>query len=214
MTAATRIRRIAAALLFAALAGLPVRAEIIDRILAVVDNALVMQSDVMAAMRLGLEPAPASGDRIAGVLDRLIERRLTLIEVDRYAPPEPLAADVDLRFEQVKLSLPSAAAFAAVLKETGLDEAQLRRYLRDDLRIRAYLEQRFGSVVQPSEAQVLEYYQAHPQQFSRNGVLRPFDEAHDDARRAVVGDRRAVLIRDWIASLRRRANVNVLYNAG
>lgn len=203
-----------ATVLLVALAGLPVRAEIIDRILAVVDNALVMQSDVTAAIRLGLEKPPASGDRIATVLDRLIERRLTLIEVDRYAPPEPSAADISLRFEQVKLSFPSASAFETVLKETGLDDAQLRRHLRDDLRIQAYLEQRFGSVVQPSEQQVLEYYQAHPQQFSRNGALRPFDDAHDDARRAMVAERRAGLIRDWITSLRRRANVNVLYNAG
>jgi hypothetical protein len=189
------------------------RAQVIDRILAVVDNSLVTQSDVVAAMRLGLEtPAPAA-DPVAAVVDRLIERQLTLSEVDRYAPPEPSAADINLRVEKMRLSFPSTAAFEAVLNETGLDEAQLRRHVRDDLRIAAYLQQRFGSPVQPSEEQILDYYRTHPGEFSRNGVLRPFDEAHDDVRAALVEERRSAVIREWLTGLRRRANVTVLYVA-
>ena len=189
----------------------PVRAEIIDRILAVVETSIVTQSDVMAAMRLGLQKAPTAGDPVAAVLDKLIERRLTLTEVDRYAPPEPAQAEIDLRIQQIRLSFPSTDAFAAVLKQTGLDETQLRRYVRDDLRIDAYVRQRFGSAVQPSEEQILDYYRAHPELFSRNGVLRPFDDVHEEVRVAVVAERRAAAIREWLTTLRRRANVNVLY---
>lgn len=208
------MRKLAVTIGILAVAGSIARAEVIDRILAVVDNALVTQSDVVAAMRLGLEvPAPAAADPVAAVVNRLIERNLTLSEVERYAPPDPPAADINLRMEQIRRSFPSAAAFEAVLNETGLDEAQLRRRVRDDLRIAAYLQQRFGSPVQPSEEQVLAYYRAHPVEFSRNGLLRPFDEAHDDARAALVEERRSAVIRDWLAGLRRRANVNVLYVA-
>jgi hypothetical protein len=57
------------------------RAEVIDRILAVVDGAIITQSDAAAAIRLGLVAGPA--DPLAGVVDRLIERRLMLREVDR-----------------------------------------------------------------------------------------------------------------------------------
>ena len=145
------------------------------------------------------------------MLDRLIDRRLTLTEVDRYAPPEPSAADVDRRLEQVRLSVPSMATFDGVLAQTGLDEAQLRGRLRDDLRIDAYLQQRFGSVVQPSDDQVVAYYRAHEDEFSRNGVVRPFAEVQDEARSALVAERRNALISDWVATLRRRANVSVLY---
>jgi hypothetical protein len=191
--------------------GAPVRAEIIDRILAVVETSIITQSDVIAATRLGLQKPPVSGDPIAVVLDKLIERRLTLTEVDRYAPPEPSQSDIDLRIQQIRLSFPSTDGFAAVLKQTGLDETQLRRYVRDDLRIDAYVRQRFGSAVQPSEEQILDYYRAHPEAFSRNGVLRPFDDVHEEARVAVVAERRAAAIREWLTTLRRRANVNVLY---
>jgi hypothetical protein len=192
-------------------ASAPIRAEIIDRILAVVETSIVTQSDVMAAMRLGLQKAPSTGDTVGAVLEKLIERRLTLAEVDRYAPPEPLAAYIEMRVEQLRLPFPSADAFAAVLKQTGLDETQLRRYVRDDLRIEAYVQQRFSSAVQPSEEQILDYYRAHPEAFSRNGVLRPFDDVHDEVRLALVAERRAAAIREWLNTLRRRANVNVLY---
>ena len=208
------MRKLAVMFGFLVVTGSIARAEVIDRILAVVDNALVTQSDVVAAMRLELEvPAPAAADPVGAVVNRLIERNLTLSEVERYAPPDPPAADINLRMEQIRRSFPSAAAFEAVLNETGLDDAQLRRHVRDDLRIAAYLQQRFGSPVQPSEEQVLAYYRAHAVEFSRNGVLRPFDEAHDDARAALVEERRSAVIRDWLAGLRRRANVNVLYVA-
>lgn len=209
----TGMRSMAVAMVIVAAAGSLVRAQIIDRILAVVDNSIITQSDVVAAMRLGLEHAPGAPDPIAAVLDSLIERRLTLTEVDRYAPPEPSDTDVNLRLEQIRLSFPSADAFRAVLAQAGLDEAQLRRHLRDDLRIDAYLQQRFGSTVQPSEEEILAYYRAHADQFSKAGTVRPYDDAHDGARRALVAERRDALIRDWVAGLRRRANVSVLYAA-
>ncbi len=192
-------------------AGHAAPAEIIDRILAVVDSSVVTQSDVMAAMRLGLEKPPRSGDAVAGVLDRLIDRRLMLAEVERYAPPDPTAAEVDRGVEAVRRRFPTAPALDEVLKETGLDERQLRQHIRDDLRVDAYLQQRFGSVVQPSEEQVLDYYRSHPEQFSAGGELRPYGEVHDEIRQTLATERRAGTIGEWLTNLRRRANVNVLY---
>mgnify|MGYP006139842155 CR=1 FL=1 len=62
---------------------------------------MITQSDVSAAVRLGLEHPPASAqDPFAAVLDKLIERRLTLVEVhgvgvdeDPAAGPPPQEAD-------------------------------------------------------------------------------------------------------------------------
>ena len=48
-------------------------------------------SDVAAASRLGIV-TPANGGDQSQVLELLIERRLQLIEVNRYLPPEPSAA--------------------------------------------------------------------------------------------------------------------------
>jgi hypothetical protein len=122
--------------------GATLRAEIIDRILAVVDGAIIMQSDLAVAVRLGLVPS-AGADATSAALDRLIERQLILSEVDRYAPPEPAAAEIDRRVADIRAR--AGAEFERVLLLGGIGLEQLRREVRDDLRIDAYLQQRFGA---------------------------------------------------------------------
>ena len=183
------------------------RAEVIDRILAVVDGALITQSDAAAAIRLGLVAGPA--DPLAAVVDRLIERRLLLREVDRYAPPDPQEADVDRAVIEIRDRTGTPAQFEAILLQTGFSLDQLRRHVRDDLRIEAYLQQRFGTV-QPSEEEIQLYYREHAAQFTQGGGVRPLGEARDVVKAALVAERRAETIRGWLADLRRRANVNVV----
>lgn len=183
------------------------RAEVIDRILAVVDGGIITQSDAAAAIRLGLVAGPA--DPLAGVVDRLIERRLMLREVDRYAPPDPAEADVDRTVTEIRARAGTPAQFDAILVQTGLGVDQLRRHVRDDLRIESYLQQRFGAV-QPTEEEILQYYREHIAQFTQGAVVRPFDEAHDVVKAALVAERRAATIREWLADLRRRADVSIV----
>jgi peptidyl-prolyl cis-trans isomerase SurA len=190
-------------------------AEIIDRILAVVDREIITLSDVSVAMRFGLVDIPRdTRDPTQAVLDRLIERRLTLTEVERYAPPEPAAAVVDAAVAARRARFADSALFEAALAASGLTVDQLRRHLRDDLRIETYLQQRFGAALQPTEAELVLYYRDHPAEFTRGAELRPFDEARNEVRARMVTERRAVLIRDWLAGLRRRSDVNVLYLPG
>ena len=117
--------------------------ETIDRVLAVVAGQLITLSDVTAARDLGLERADGAPDPIRAILSKLIDRGLILAEVDRYAPPEPAAAAVSERVEQVRARFPSPAAFDAALARSGVDQRHLRETLRQELRILAYLDQRF-----------------------------------------------------------------------
>jgi hypothetical protein len=198
------------------------RAQIIDRILAVVDGVIIMQSDVAAAIRLKRVPSAggpstssgssraSSGDAAdptGAALDRLIERQLILAEVDRYAPPDPAEADIDRHLSDLRSQ--AGAEFDRILLLSGIGVEQLRREVRDDLRIQAYLQQRFGAI-QPTEEEILQYYRDHPASFSVNGAVRSFDDAHDVARAALIAERRGQTIRDWMSDLRRRANVTVL----
>jgi len=201
--------RFIAAVLVAATLGSPAsaRAEIIDRIFAVVDGALIMQSDVTLAARLALVPPRPAADSIASTLDALIERRLVLAEVDRYAPPEPADADIDRRLGEIRAR--AGNGFDTILRETGIAVDQLRRQARDDLRIDTYLQQRFGAM-QPSDEEIQQYYRDHQAAFTRNGAVRPLDEVRDAVRAELMANQRAVMIKDWIAGLRRRATINVL----
>jgi hypothetical protein len=198
-----------AALIFTLLALSPAssRAEIIDRILAVVDGAIIMQSDVLMTVRLGLVPGAAATDQLSAPLEALIERRLILEEVDRYAPPDPPDAETDRHLADVRAR--AGGHFDAVLVETGISLDQVRRHVRDDLRMEAYLQQRFGTM-QPSDDEIARYYRDHPAAFTRNGVLAPLADVRDVVSAELIAARRSTTIHDWITGLRRRANVNVL----
>jgi hypothetical protein len=121
------------------------RAEIIDRVLAVVGGQLITLSDVTAARDLRLVPPEQTPDPVRAILSKLIDRELVLAEVERYAPPEPTADAVDVEVRRVRARFDSDAAFEAALTRSGMDEKHLRETLRQDLRIRAYLDQRFSA---------------------------------------------------------------------
>jgi hypothetical protein len=182
--------------------------QVLDRILAVVDGSPITLSDLNGAVRMGLVTASSGSERDA--LEALIERRLQLIEVNRYLPPQPAAAAIDARLAEIRQRFPTEAAFDTALKETGLTATDLRAAVRDSLRISSYLNQRFGSGYQPGEDEVLAYYRAHEADFTKNGVRQTYTDARDDARRRLIDIRTAGLVRDWVAGLRRRVEVTVL----
>jgi hypothetical protein len=192
------------------LVGGPVRAQLIDRVLAVVVGDPITLSDVTAAIRLGLVPPAGVEDRVQVALTALIERQLQLIEVNRYVPPEPSAAQVEAGLAQVRARFDSPAALESAMRETGVSEPQLRARIRDDVRIATYLRQRFGGSYQPGEEEVARYYRSHESDFIRNGVLRPYEDVREEARQRLVEDRAATLVRDWVAGLRRRTDVTIL----
>lgn len=188
--------------------------QVIDRILATVGGTLILQSDAVAMLRLGTIQVPEGRDPLQWAMDRLIERRLMLIEVDRYGPPEPDRAEIDRRLQALDERIGSADRLDTILRETGLTVEQLRLHIRDELRIQSYIQQRFGATFQPTEDDIVAYYRNNPNQFTRDGTLLPFGQVRDEARAAVLALRRDAAVREWLADLRRRTDVEVLYLPG
>jgi len=112
--------------------------------MAVVSSQPIVLTDVMAAteFRLVVVP-PGTADPTGYVLDRLIRRQLILAEVERFQPPEPAPSEITVRIDAMEKRAGSPAAFDAALAVTGLTREQLRHYIRDDLRIETYLNERF-----------------------------------------------------------------------
>lgn len=113
--------------------------ELIERTLAIVSGQAITLSDVQTAQTLGL--VPASPD-VGAVAERLIERALMLREAERYAPAEPDEAEIVRRLQEITARV-SKVELDRALMVGGFTEPRLRAWLRDDLRIAAYLEQRF-----------------------------------------------------------------------
>jgi hypothetical protein len=134
----------------ALLIGGSAHAEVIDRVLAVVGGQLITLTDVTA-------PPEAGPDPIRPILTKLIDRELVLAEVERYAPPEPTAEAVDVEVRRVRARFESSDAYESALVRSGIDEKHLRETLRQDLRIRAYLDQRFSAASDRRQAALEEW---------------------------------------------------------
>jgi hypothetical protein len=204
----------ASAYVLALFLSAPLRAEIIDRILAVVGGDPIMQSDAIAALRFGIiEVPPETPDPLRAAIDVLIDRRLQLTEVNRYLPPEPSPAQMDARMATIRGRFASQAAFDAALAEGGLTLELLTGRVRETLRIESYINQRFNVALQPTEEELVKYYREHESLFTVQGQLRPFNDVREDVRRRMLAERTDALIRGWIDGLRRRTDVSILYGA-
>ena len=164
-------------------------AEIIDRVLAILPGQIVTLSDVEAALDLGLVERASDGDRIAAGLAAVIDRVLMLNELRRVSPPEPSPAAVDERVALMRQRF-TAVELSRLLAARGLDDTVLRLYAADDLRLAAYLDERFSAAAQPTDEEIR--------------------QAGESARQRLTDDRRRMLIAAWTAELRRRADVVVL----
>ena len=117
--------------------------EVIDRVLAVAAGDVITLSDVRAARELGRVESGNAPDPVRAALGQLIDRALVLAEVNRFAPPEPTAQAMAAALDTVAARFATPEAFEAAMARLGIDRPFVRNVLRDDLRIRAYLDQRF-----------------------------------------------------------------------
>ena len=179
--------------------------QLLDRVVARVNNYAITLSDVNAALALGVIEAPAGAAQEATATARLIDRQLVLAEVARFAPPEPEMTAVEREADTMKAR--AGARLTTVMQATGIDEARIRDLARDTLRIQAYLNQRFGMTVQVSDQDVGEYYRTHQSEFMRNGTVMSFEEAEPIARQRAATARREATIAQWMSDLRMRSEV-------
>ena len=177
---------------------------LIDRVVARVNGTVILLSDVRAAVLFGLVDASPDTD---DAIEQMVQRSLLVEEVNRFPPPEPAAEAVDA--ELARLRTRAGASTEEVERSTGLSADNIRLFARDRLRIQSYIDQRFGLTVPLTDEQVLQYYRTHPEEFTVNGQLTPFERAQGLARERAGLEQRQRTISQWLRDLRARADVSV-----
>jgi hypothetical protein len=175
---------------------------LLDRVVARVNGSVVLLSDVRAAAALGLiEAAPDTAEAV----EQMVQRALLVEEVNRFPPPEPPADAVDAELGRMRAR--AGGSFDEVERSTGLVAVHVRQLARDRLRIQGYIDQRFGVTVPLTDEQVLQYYRAHPEEFTVDGQVVPFERAQALARERAGLEQRQRTIDQWLQGLRSRADV-------
>ena len=180
--------------------------QLIDRVLARLGTEAITQTDVEALVEFGL--IEARSPTVPAAVQQAIDRQLVLKEVARFPPAEPPATDVEQQLAAMKARV--GDRLGQILQITGLDEDRLRGLARDTLRIRMYIQQRFGVAAQVGEDEARKYFEAHRDEFTRNGKPLTFEEAAADARQRAAAERARGAITQWLQDLRGRSDVVIV----
>lgn len=166
------------ALMIVAIAG-PVRAQepvLLERVVAIVDEEMILQSDLDLAIELyqldrqlaGSEPEPMSADLRRRVLDSLIENKLVIAAAkqnDMVVEEADIEARVDERVEQLIAQYGSRDALMRALTESGLTLDDFRFRYANQLRNQQYMRLVVGRFIRPDievmENEVQQYYLDH-----------------------------------------------------
>ena len=176
--------------------------QLLDRVLARIGTEAITQTDVEALVEFGL--IEARSPTVPSAVQQAIDRQLILKEVARFPSAGPPAADVEQQLAAMKARV--GDRLGQIMQITGLDEDRLRGLARDTLRIRSYLQQRFG-FAQVGEEEARKYFEAHREEFTRNGMPLTFEEAAAEARQRAAATRVQGAVSLWLQDLRVRSDV-------
>ena len=141
----------------------------------------------------------------------LIDRQLVLDEAGRGDRVEVDPAALSEALGRVRQRFASEAEYRRAQEGLGLDDAGVRRFVRDTLMFRQYVERRTESVLPATEEELREYYGKHAARFVRNGRQLSFEDSLADVTAALQQQRREQATTAWMDRLRRRADIREVY---
>ena len=187
--------------------------ELADRILAVVSEDPILDSDVdrMIALEL-VEPQDGeSGEDLRRrVLDQLIEEKLRFHELDRFGFAEVPVGHVEDQFEAVLRQFGGSTRLTQRLEQLGLDEQGLRQLLARQLMVLIYVEERLGPRVFVGLEDIQAYYQdvLQPEMRQRGQEAPPIERVREQIRGVLKEERLNEEIERWTEELRAAADVD------
>ncbi len=195
----------------------PGDAKLRDRVLAVVDEDPILQSELERVIGLGLAQSKPGEDPTVfrrRVLDQLIDERLRFHEMDRFGFEQVPVEEVDAHVAQIRARFKDDAAFQKALKEQGMTVKDLRRLVARQLMVLAYVDEQLGPRVFVSLDDINNHYRTvlTPQMQKQGQPVPPVEDVRDQIRAVLREQRLNDAIAKWTEELRRKADVQVFFD--
>ena len=168
-------------------AGTPAPQETVDRIVARVENDIILWSDVRELSRYQ-QFLDGKSETDAQILDRLIDQWVVRTEADVSRFPHPSDAEIARGLERLRKSFTSAEEYEARKKQNGLRDGEIRDMVAAQAYLSNYLDSRFRPGVQIDPKTIDDFYEKSivPQAKARGQEPPPLDEARDLIQEALV----------------------------
>jgi hypothetical protein len=183
-------------------------AELIDRIVAAVNNQVITLSDLRQAVRFNEEMGGASRvrkDLGSETLEGLINKRLLLHEARRLSFTEVTEQDVNAEVDKIRTRLGSDQAFHDFLQRLQMTPEQVGRMLGERLLVERFVEKKVGLFVRVSRDEARKYFDGHPEDFKG----KPFSEAFKTIVALLSEQKTGQQITQYLADLRSKADIRI-----
>jgi hypothetical protein len=189
--------------------------EVVDRIVARVENDVILLSDVRE-LKEYQEMLDGKSESDSAILDRLIDQWIVRSEAQLSRFPEPKEEEIDREVSRVAKSFNSSEEYEARKKQSGLNDAEMRKIVAAQLYLSNYLDSRFRPSAQIDEKAIEDFYRnaVVPRAKARGQEPPTLDASRDIIQDALVQSDITEQADRWLKETRGRLRVQKYLEEG
>ncbi len=206
-------------LLLACLAGSCWAGEVLDRVVAIVNNTPIFQSDWELALRCealldGRSPETLNSSEQREVFDRLVDQELLREQMRGYMATTVTDEEVNARLKEIRDQIEAGktdAQWHELLKSADVSEEELKSRIRTQLEVLRYLDSRFRPTVRVDFRTIQIYYREQflPELHRQGGQDIPLSEVAPKIREILTQQRINEQVTSWLQTLREQADIRI-----
>lgn len=213
-----------ACLLALCLIGATGAQELVDRMVAVVNRRVILESELEQATRVeqllqGKRAEKPSAQELQDVLERMIDRSLLDQQIAKSAPLDPSAEELDAQVKEIRDKIPGAATeegWKSILSSYGLTPADIDLHVISEFRVLRYVDLHFRGLVRVDRVDIQSYYLETflPELQRRGAPVPPLADVYDKIEKILAARRMDEMLGEWLQTLRAQAHIEKLMPPG
>ncbi len=199
----------------------------LDRVIAVVNDDVILESDVDQERRLIAFQPFRDASRGFGreqIIERLINRALILRQAQLQPEGEVTDKQVEEQLTALRKAIPACkeyhcetdAGWSRFVTDQGFTMPELKKLWRERMEVLRFIELRFRSGIQITNDEIREYYEKTllPQYAKQGSVAPKMETIADRIQEILLQQRVSNLLGDWLKSLRAQGTVRTIQQDG
>jgi len=193
------------------------QAQVVDRMVAVVNKHVILESELDQATRVEFLMQAKPIERVTSVdrtivLDRLIDRSLLDQQIVNPNMLDPAPEELKAKIEELRQGVPGAStneSWTKILAGYGLTQQDVEEQLTSQFRILRFIDLRFRGLVRIDKKAIAAYYQDRflPEVRKRNASEPQLSEVSDKIEQILAEQRIDELLNNWLKTLRAQAHI-------
>jgi hypothetical protein len=182
------------------------RAELVDRVVASVNNDVITFSELEQAVGFNVALGGKNDEKLrTETIEGLINRQLLIQEAYRLKFVEVSDRDINAEIEKLKTRLGSDEALAGLLARLDMTVEQLGRMLGERLLVERFVEKKIGLFVRVSRDEAQDYFNSHSGEFKG----KRFQEAQKTIMAVLSQQKLDQQVAQYLAELKSRADIRL-----